>query len=54
MLTATSRRKLQRKVSLSNRMDNDVEGNDLSLMDVTRVDDTVLEGLDIKESSQKA
>ncbi len=48
-----SRRKLQGEVSLSDTLENDSEGNNLSLMDVIRVDDTMLEDLDIKESCQK-
>lgn len=48
-----SRRKLQGEVSLSDTLDNDTEGNNLSLMDVIRVDDTMLEDLDIKESCKK-
>ncbi len=48
-----SRRKLQGEVSLSDTLDNDAEGNNLSLMDVIRVDDTMLEDLDIKESCKK-
>ncbi len=48
-----SRRKLQGEVSLSDTLENDGEGNNLSLMDVIRVDDTMLEDLDIKESCQK-
>lgn len=45
-----SRRKLQGEVSLSDTLDNDQEGSNLSLMDVIRVDDTMLEDLDVKES----
>ncbi len=48
-----SRRKLQGEVSLSDTLENDSEGNNLSLMDVIRVDDTMLEDLDIKESCRK-
>ena len=48
-----SRRKLAGEVSLSDTLDNDAEGNNLSLMDVIRVDDTMLEDLDIKESCKK-
>ena len=48
-----SRRKLQGEVSLSDTLDNDGEGNNLSLMDVIRVDDTMLEDLDVKESCKK-
>lgn len=49
-----SRKKLQGEVSLSDTLDNDQEGNNLSLMDVIRVDDTMLEELDLKESCQRA
>ncbi len=48
-----SRRKLQGEVSLSDTLENDGEGNNLSLMDVIRVDDTMLEDLDVKESCKK-
>lgn len=48
-----SRRKLQGEVSLSDTLDNDGDGGNLSLMDVIRVDDTMLEDLDIKESCKK-
>lgn len=48
-----SRRKLQGEVSLSDTLDNDQEGGNLSLMDVIRVDDTMLEDLDVKESCKK-
>lgn len=48
-----ARRKLQGEVSLSDTLDNDQEGANLSLMDVIRVDDTMLEDLDIKDSRKK-
>ncbi len=48
-----SRRKLQGEVSLSDTLDNDAESNNLSLMDVIRVDDTMLEDLDVKESCRR-
>ena len=48
-----SRRKLQGEVSLSDTLDNDQEGNNLSLMDVIRVDDTMLEDLDLKDSFRR-
>lgn len=48
-----SRRKFQGEVSLSDTLDNDNEGNNLSLMDVIQVDDTMLEDLDVKESCKK-
>ena len=46
-------RKLQGEVSLSDSLENDSEGNALSLMDVISVDDTMLEDLDAKESGAK-
>ncbi len=49
-----SRRKLQGEVSLSDTLESDQEGNNLSLMDVIRVDDTMLDDLDVKESCKKA
>ena len=48
-----SRRKLQGEVSLSDTLEGDGEGNNLFLMDVIRVDDTMLEDLDVKESCRK-
>lgn len=48
-----SRKKLQGEVSLSDTLDNDQEGNNLSLMDVIRVDDTMLEDLDLKDSFRR-
>ncbi len=48
-----SRRKLQGEVSLSDTLEGDQEGNNLSLIDVIRVDDTMLEDLDVKESCKK-
>lgn len=48
-----SRKKLQGEVSLSDTLDNDQEGNNLSLMDVIRVDDTMLEDLDLKDSCRR-
>ena len=46
-------RKLQGEISLSDTLENDPEGNALSLMDVISVDDTMLEDLDAKESGAK-
>ena len=46
-------RKLQGEISLSDSLENDPEGNALSLMDVISVDDTMMEDLDIKESCLK-
>ena len=46
-------KKLAGAVSLSDALDNDQEGNALSLMDVIRVDDTMLEELDMRDSCAK-
>ena len=48
-----SQRKYQGDVSLSDSLDSDGEGSALSLMDVIRVDDDMLENLDTRESFQK-
>lgn len=48
-----SRRKLQGEVSLSDTLESDQEPGGLSLMDVLRVDDTMLEELDLKEASSR-
>jgi RNA polymerase sporulation-specific sigma factor len=45
-----SNRKRQGDVSLSDTLDADQEGNALSLMDVIRVDDTMLEDLNAKDA----
>lgn len=45
-----AQRKLQGEVSLSDTLDNYNEGNALSLMDVIRVDDTMLEDLDTRDA----
>ena len=45
-----SQRKLQGEVSLSETLDDNAEGNSLSLMDVLRVDDNMLEELDTKDA----
>lgn len=45
-----SQRKLAGEVSLSDSLDAEGEGNPLSLMDVIRVDDTILEELDMRDS----
>ena len=45
-----SQRKLQGEVSLSDTLDADGDGNALSLMDVIRVDDDMLENLDARDS----
>ena len=41
------------EVSLSDSLDSDQEGGSLSLMDVIRVDDNMLEDLDTRESCKK-
>lgn len=46
-------RKYQGDLSLSDSIDSDGEGNALSLMDVIRVDDDLLENLDAKDSCIK-
>lgn len=45
-----SQKKVQSEVSLSDALDTDKEGNDLYLMDVVGVEDTMLEDLDAKDS----
>ena len=41
------------EVSLSDALDSEQEGNSLSLMDVIKVDDNMLEDLDTRESCKK-
>lgn len=48
-----SQRKFQGDVSLSDAIESDREGNALSLMDVIRVDDDMLENLDAKDACVK-
>ena len=45
-----AQRKLQGEVSLSDTLDADGDGNALSLMDVIRVDDDMLENRDARDS----
>lgn len=45
-----SQKKLQGEVSLSETLETDKDGNDLSLLDVVGVADTMLDDLDMKES----
>ena len=45
-----SQKKLQGEVSLSETLETDKDGNDLSLLDVVGVEDTMLDDLDMKES----
>ena len=46
-------KKLQGEVSLSDSIDMDKEGNDLQIMDVVGVDDTMLEDLHDRDSAEK-
>ena len=48
-----AQKKLQGEVSLSDSLDGEGEGGSLSLMDTIRVDDTLLEDLDARESCVK-
>ena len=48
-----SQKKLVGSISLSDALDNDQESNSLSLMDVIKIDDTMLEELDAKDSCAK-
>lgn len=45
-----SQKKLQGEVSLSETLETDKDGNDLSLIDVVGVEDTMLDDLDTRES----
>ena len=45
-----SQKKLQGEVSLSDTLDTDKYGNELSLMEVVGVEDTMLDDLDMRES----
>ena len=48
-----AQRKLQGELSLSESLDADGDRNSLELMDVVRVDDTMLEDLDLREACAK-
>lgn len=48
-----SQRKLQGELSLSDSLDNDDESGSLSLMDVVRVEDNMLEELNLRDSCAK-
>ena len=48
-----SQRKLQGELSLSDSLDNDGEDGSLSLIDVVRVDDNMLEELDLRDACAK-
>ena len=45
-----SQKKLQGEVSLSETLETDKDGNNLFLMDVVGVEDTMLDDLDMRES----
>lgn len=48
-----SQRKLQGELSLSDSLDSDGENGSLSLIDVVRVDDNMLEELDLRDACAK-
>ena len=48
-----SQRKLQGELSLSDSLDGEDEGSSLSLIDVVRVDDNMLEELDLRDACAK-
>lgn len=48
-----AQRKLQGELSLSESLDADGDSNSLELMDVVRVDDTMLEDLDLRDACAK-
>ena len=48
-----SQKKLQGEVSLSDTLESDKDGNDLYLMDVVGVEDTMLDDLDMRESHMR-
>ena len=48
-----AQRKLAGELSLSDALDGEGESNALSLMDVIRVDDTMLEDLDVRDACLK-
>ena len=48
-----AQRKLQGELSLSESLDAEGESNSLELMDVVRVDDTMLEDLDLRDACVK-
>lgn len=45
-----SQKKIQGEVSLSDTLETDKDGNSLFLMDVVKVEDTMLDDLDTRES----
>ena len=48
-----AQRKLQGEVSLSDSLDAEGDGDSLSILDVIRVDDTMLEDLDLRDACLK-
>lgn len=48
-----AQRKLQGEVSLSDSLDAEGDGDSLSILDVIRVDDTMLEDLDLRDARLK-
>ena len=48
-----SQRKLQGEVSLSDSLDAEGDGESLSILDVIRVDDTMMEDLDLRDACLK-
>ena len=48
-----SQKKLQGEVSLSDTLETDKEGNDLSLMDIVGVEDTMLDDLEAQETQTR-
>lgn len=48
-----SQRKLQGELSLSDSLDADGDGNSLALIDVVRVEDNMLEELDLRDACAK-
>lgn len=48
-----SQRKLQGELSLSDSLDSDGENNSLALIDVVRIDDNMLEELNLRDSCAK-
>ncbi len=48
-----SRRKIQGELSLSDSLDGEDDGNSLSLMDVVKVDDNMLEELELRDACRR-
>ena len=53
MMYFRSQRKLQGELSLSDSLDGDGENGSLSLIDVVRVDDNMLEEMDLRDACAK-